>query len=159
NGLEATRRIKAEFPSVAILVLTVHNDDEHIIGILEAGAAGYLTKSVFDKDVVQAIRSVVAGEAVLSDEILRLLVKRTPSHPTKSIPLDAREKLTVRQFEVLRMAAKGLSNADIAQALNISLRTVKSYLVEVFSKLGVSSRTEAVITVLRAGILTLDDLD
>ena len=159
NGLEATREIKAALPNIAILVLTVHSDNEHIIGILEAGAAGYLTKRVFGDEVIQAIRSVVAGEAVLSGEILQMLVKHSVRLKVKPVPLGAKDKLTVRQIEVLKMAARGMSNSDIAFTLELSLRTVKGYLVEVFSKLGVGSRTEAVISALRVGVLTLDDLE
>lgn len=159
NGLEATRQIKVKCPTVAVLVLTVHNDSEHILGILEAGADGYLTKSVFGEEVIQAIRSVVAGETVLSAQVLQQLLKHVLRYPTKPLMLDAGEKLTVRQQEILRLAAKGMSNRDIALTLNLSLRTVKGYMVEIFSKFKVNSRTEAVITALRVGILTISDLD
>jgi DNA-binding NarL/FixJ family response regulator len=159
NGLEATRQIKARCPNIAVLVLTVHDDSEHILGILEAGAAGYLTKSVFGGEVIQAVRGVAAGETVLSPSILRQIVKHAFQHIVKPVPLDAGEKISSRELEVLRLAAIGLSNRAIADKLEISLRTVKSYLAEIFSKLNVGSRTEAVITTLRAGILTLKDLE
>jgi DNA-binding NarL/FixJ family response regulator len=158
NGLEATRQIKAKCPSIAILVLTVHDDSEHILGILEAGAAGYLTKSVFGEEVIHAVRGVAAGEMVLSASVSQQIIKHALQHVTKPLPLDAGEKITPRELEILRMAASGLSNKDIAQKLDLSERTVKGYLAEIFSKLNVSSRTEAVITALRAGFFTLDDL-
>lgn len=159
NGLEATRQIKMKRPEIAILVLTVHNDSEHILSILEAGAAGYLTKSVFGDEVIHAVRGVVSGETVLSPSILQQILKHALRHITKPVPLETGEKITGRELEILRLAATGLSNKDIAQKLGLSLRTVKGYLAEIFSKLNVGSRTEAVITALRAGFLTLDDLN
>ncbi len=159
NGLEATRQIKAKCPGIAILVLTVHDDSEHILSILEAGAAGYLTKSVFGEEVIHAVRGVVAGEAVLSASVSQQIIKYALRHVvTKRLPLDTVERITARELEILRLAAMGMSNKDIAQKLNLSERTVKGYLAEIFSKLNVGSRTEAVITALRAGALTLDDL-
>ena len=158
NGLEATRQIKALNPGIAILALTVHSDSEHILGILEAGAAGYLTKSVFGEEVIQAIRAIIAGETVLSTQVFKELFKHVIRNKAKQVDLGSGDKLTSREHEILRLVTRGMSNKDIAQALNLSLPTVKSYLADVFSKLRVSSRTEAVITSLRAGFLTLDDL-
>ena len=158
NGLDATRQIKAKCPDVAILVLTVYDDSEHILGILEAGAAGYLTKSVFGEEVIHAVRGVVMGETVLSKAISRQIIRHAVRHIAKPIPLDAGEKITARELGILRLAAMGMSNTDIAQKLDLSLSTVKGYLAEIFSKLNVCSRTEAVITALRVGLLTFDDL-
>ena len=157
NGLEATRIIKDKCPNIAILVLTVHDDSEHILSILEAGAAGYLTKSVFGEEVVHAIRGVAVGETVLSPSISQQVIKHALKYSTKPIRLDSGNRVTCRELEILKLAAEGLSNKDIALKLNLSLRTVKGYLVEIFSKLNVGSRTEAVITALRAGIITLDE--
>lgn len=159
NGLEATRQIKAKCPAVAILVLTVHSDIEYILGILEAGAAGYLMKNVFGEEVVNSIRSVVTGETILSAPVLTQLLKYARRYPTKPFHLDTNEKLSTRELEVLKLLAKGISNKDIAQFLNISERTVKSYLVDIFSKLRVGSRTEAVIIGLRHGFLNIDELE
>ena len=159
NGLEATRQIKAKCPSIAILVLTVHDDSEHILSILEAGAAGYLTKSVFGDEVIHAVHGVVAGETVLSASISQQIIKYALRHIAKPLPLDRGGKITGRELEILRLAAGGMGNKDIAQKLDLSERTVKGYLAGIFSKLNVSSRTEAVISALRAGFFTLDDLD
>ncbi|MBA7651405.1 Transcriptional regulatory protein DegU [subsurface metagenome] len=159
NGLEATRQIKAKCPNIAILALTVHSDSEHILGILEAGAAGYLTKTVFGEEVIHAVRGVASRETVLSAPILQQILKHALPLMTKSMNLDVREKLTAREMGILKLAAKGMSNKDIALKLDLSPRTVKGYLADIFSKLGVGSRTEAVITGLRAGFLTLDDLE
>jgi len=158
DGLEATRRIKALHPDMAVLVLTIHSDDQHIIGILEAGAAGYLTKSVFGEEVVQAVRGVVAGEMVLSPAIGRRLIKQAARYPTRAVPLERGERLSVRELEIIKLAAHGMSNKSIATELGITLRTVKGHLSEIFSKLNVGSRTEAVIAGLRAGFISVDDI-
>jgi NarL family two-component system response regulator LiaR len=158
NGLEATRQIKAQCPQIAVLVLTIHDSSEHILSILEAGAAGYLTKSVFGDEVVHAVRGVVSGDTVLSPSISQQIIKHALQHITKPINLEAGEKLTVREMQILKLASRGLSNKDIAAELDLSLRTVKSYFTDIFSKLDVSNRTEAVITALRSGFLVIDNL-
>lgn len=158
DGLQATQQIKARCPNVAVLVLTVHTDDECILEILQAGAAGYIIKSAFGDEVVQAIRAVVTGEMVLSPSIGQRLLKQAARYPTRPILLEAGEKLSTRELEVFKLTARGLSNKDIAIALGIKLRTVKGHLTDIFSKLRVASRTEAVIAGLRAGFLSLDDI-
>jgi two-component system, NarL family, response regulator LiaR len=159
NGLEVTRQIKAKSPSIKVLVLTVHSDNEHIVGLLEAGAAGYLTKDVFAEEVIPAIRAVMAGEGVLSSPILQQIIKNLPQNVNRPIYLNTEEKLSPREIEILKLAARGLSNKDIAHTLNLSLQTVKGHSVSIFSKLKVASRTEAVMVGLRAGIVTLKDLE
>ena len=158
DGLEATRQIKVSHPNIAVLVLTIHSDDQHIMGILEAGAAGYLTKSVFGEEVVQSIRGVVAGEMVLSLPIGQRLLKQAARYPMKPVPLQAGEKLSPRELEIIKLAARGMSNKSIAADLGLTVRTVKGHLANIFSKLNVGSRTEAVIAGLRAGFLSTDDI-
>ena len=159
NGLEATRRIKAKCPQIAILALTVHDDNEHVLGILEAGASGYLIKTVSASEVVHTVRALVAGETVLSPSISGQIFKYAFQHIAKPLNLDTGNKLAAKELEMLRLVAKGVPNKEIAQRLSLSLNSVKTYLSTVFSKLNVSSRTEAVVVSLRAGILTQDDLD
>jgi NarL family two-component system response regulator LiaR len=158
DGLEATRQIKAACPEIAVLALTVHNDDESILEILQAGAAGYVVKSVFGDELVQAIRAVVTGDMVLSPSIGQRLLKYAARYPTKPVLLEAGEKLSTREMEILKLTAKGMMNKDIGLSLGLDLRTVKGHLSNIFSKLGVGSRTEAVITGLRAGFISLEDL-
>ena len=158
NGLEATRQIKALSPDTAILVLTVYDDSEHIFNILEAGAAGYLTKTAFEKEISPAVRAVATGDAILSPEIMRQMIRHSARHFEKPVPINAVEKISSRELELLRMAALGLNNKDIAGKLGLSLATIKGYLAEIFSKLNVGSRTEAVVVALRSGIITIDDL-
>lgn len=159
NGLEATKQIKASNPSIAVLVLTVHSDSEHILSILQAGAGGYLTKSVYGDEVIHATRAMVSGETVLSPAVSQQILKYAFQHSSKPKNLGTGNTLSSRELEVLNLAAKGISNKDIAQRLGLSLRTVKGYLADLFLKLNVASRTEAVIIGLRKGILTLKDLE
>ena len=159
NGLEAIRKIKKACPAIAILVLTIHTEDEYIVGVLQAGAAGYLIKNVFGKEILEAVRSVVAGEMVLSPLIGKQLLQDAAGHPASPIPIEGENKLTARELEILKLAARGMSNKEISLKEDISLRTVKGHLAVVFYKLKVGSRTEAVITGLRAGILSLEDLE
>jgi NarL family two-component system response regulator LiaR len=158
NGIEATRQIKAGHPDIIILVLTVYDDVEHILGILESGADGYLTKNILVEDIIKSIRSVVAGETVLSPQVFQQVLKYALRHSTKPVRLDTGVKLTTRELEILRLIAKGISNKEIATELSISSRTVKSHMVDIFRKLDVSSRTEAVITSLRIGFISIDDI-
>jgi DNA-binding NarL/FixJ family response regulator len=151
DGLQATQQIKTRCPNVAVLVLTVHTDDECILEILKAGAAGYLIKSAFGEEVVHAVRAVATGDMVLSAPIGQRLLKQAAR-------LEAGDKLSTRELEVLKLTARGLSNKDVASALGIKLRTVKGHLADIFSKLRVASRTEAVIAGLQAGFLSMDDI-
>ena len=159
DGLEATRQIKERCPNVAILILTVHDDSDHVLRILEAGASGYLTKSVFDEEVIQAIRGVATGETVLAASISQKVIKRALRLTTKPLPLGVGETLSKREIQILRLLGRGMSNNDIAETLCVRSSTVKAYLGDIFPKLAVASRTEAVVKCLRAGIITIDDLE
>lgn len=156
NGLEATRYIKEKCPRTAVLILTVYEDSEHVLALLKAGAAGYLIKDIFDADLVHAIYNIVSGETVLSNQVAAQLVKYA-GQPSQHI--ETRANLTPREVEVLILAAKGKTNKEIGNLLNLSSISVKGCLSTVFSKLGVGSRTEAVILGLRSGILSLKDLE
>jgi DNA-binding NarL/FixJ family response regulator len=158
NGLEATRQIKTQCPGIAVLVLTVHTDREHVIGILEAGAAGYLTKVIFGDEVIKAIRAIAGGETVLTPSVLKEVLNQTHPELPKSNPARV-NNLTTKEIKILKLAARGLSNKYIALELGISENTVKSYLGDVFGKLNVGSRIEAVMLALRSGIITSQDLE
>jgi DNA-binding NarL/FixJ family response regulator len=160
GGIEATERIKASRPGTAVLILTSYDDDRYVFALLAAGAAGYLLKDVPPQEVVRAVRSVYAGEPVLHPAIARKVLARFAAEAQGgSVGRDSERFLTDRELDILRLAACGLSNADIANRLSVSLRTVQAHLTQVFNKLGASSRTEAVIAGLRRGILRLEDLD
>jgi DNA-binding NarL/FixJ family response regulator len=158
NGIEATRQIKAVAPGIAILVLTAYDSDQYIFAFLEAGAAGYLLKDVQVDELVQAIRAVHAGESMLHPAIARKVISRfgQPQQEAKLVTI-ALDELTEREIEVLKLAAKGMSNREIAQKLVISVRTVQTHLTNIFNKMGVGSRTEAVVVALRKGWITLEE--
>jgi DNA-binding NarL/FixJ family response regulator len=157
NGIEATRQIKAIVPSIAMLVLTAYDSEQYIFGFLEAGAAGYLLKDVHVDELVKAIRAVYAGESVLHPAVARKVIDRFVPPPGQQGESKTPDQLTERELDVLRLAAKGMSNREIASDLSISVRTVQTHLNNIFGKLEVGSRTEAVIHGLRRGWLTLQD--
>jgi len=156
NGIEATKRIKALQPSVAILILTAYDYEQYIFPLLEAGAAGYLLKDVSSRELISAIETVYRGDAVLHPAVARKVMRRlTKVEPTGE---RASDLLSERELTILKMAAKGMSNSDIAEKLHLSARTVESHLGSIFNKLGVGSRTEAVIKAMKKGWFTLDEL-
>jgi len=154
NAGEATRRVKAEHPQAAVLVLTMHDEEEYVVGLVGAGAAGYLLKSAYGEELVQAIRSVRAGEFVCNPVLVQKLMKRAAHR--QSVTVNSVEHLTGREVEVLRLAARGMSNRDIAAQLGIGPRTVKHHLMSIFSKMSVGSRTEAVLKALKHGWVSLE---
>ena len=158
DGIEATKQIKALYPAVAVLILTAYDDDQFVFGLLEAGAAGYLLKSVRGRELVDAVRRVYAGESVLHPAIARKVLNRFVPSPDKLAGQKPLEVLSDREMEVLKLAAKGMSNQDIASELVLSLRTVQAHLGHIFNKLQVSSRTEAVVCALKEGWVTLKDI-
>jgi DNA-binding NarL/FixJ family response regulator len=157
NGIDATRRIKAAVPRISVLVLSAYDDDQYIFALLEAGAAGYLLKNVSADALVKAIRAVAAGEAVLHPSIARRVLGRFARPPDARAGASPLESLTERELEVLRLAARGLKNQEIADELSLSVRTVQTHLSNIFGKMGVGSRTEAVLEALKRGWLALQD--
>lgn len=144
TGADATRRIRALPQPPAVLVLTNYDTDGDILGAVEAGASGYLLKDAPPAELIAAIRAAAAGETALAPAIAGRLLARMRA---------PRLSLSTRETEVLRLVAEGASNSLIAQRLHISDATVKSHLVHIFSKLGVSSRTAAVAAARDAGVL------
>ena len=158
DGIEATRRIKVVCPSINVLILSAYDDDQFIFSLLEAGAAGYLLKSVRSRELLDAIRAVYSGESVLHPSIARKVLNRFVSASGKPEGKEPSGMLSDREMEVLKLAAKGLSNQDIAEKLCLSIRTVQGHLGHIFNKLQVGSRTEAVVRALKEGWVTLDDV-
>lgn len=160
SGVEATRRIKQEVPQVAVLVLTAHDDDEYVFALLQAGANGYLLKTAEAEELVKAIRAVAAGQSTLDPNVAGKVVAHFASgRPLPSSPAAGRDEfdgLTERELEILRLVGKGLTNKRIGQLLYISDRTVQAHLSNIFSKLGVESRTEAAMYAVRRGWVTED---
>ncbi len=158
DGIEATKQIKALYPQVAVLILTAYDDDQFVFSLMEAGAAGYLLKSVRGSELVDAVRAVYSGESVLHPSIARKVLNRFVPSLGKGQRQEPPETLSQREMEVLQLATQGLSNQDIAGKLSLSLRTVQAHLGHIFNKLRVSSRTEAVVRALKEGWITLDDI-
>ena len=158
NGIEATRRIKQDSPRTSVLVLTAYDDDQYIDALLDAGAAGYLMKNVSAEELARSVRAVAEGESVLHPDVAAKVFKRLTSRARSDSEEGLVDALTERESTVLRIAAKGLSNKMIAQELSLSDRTVQVHLSNIFGKLGAASRTEAVITALRRGLLRLEDI-
>ncbi|MCS7259622.1 MAG: response regulator transcription factor [Anaerolineae bacterium] len=159
SGVEATRRIKQEVPHVAVLVLTAHDDDEYIFALLQAGANGYLLKTAEIDELVRAIRAVASGRSMLDPAVAGKVMAqfasgRVPAEWTSSAKKDEFEGLTERELEILRLVGKGLTNKEIGRKLFISDRTVQAHLSNIFSKLGVGSRTEAAMYAVRRGWVT-----
>jgi len=158
NGIEATRQIKLISPRTAVLILSAYDDDEYVFALLKVGAAGYLLKNVSGDELARAIRAVYKGEPVL-DPIVARKVMNYFKLPGKARGLERpSEHLSNRETDILKLAAKGMTNKDIADKLHLSNRTVEGHLRTIFNKLGVGSRTEAVLYGLRKGWFTLEEL-
>ena len=158
DGIEATRQIKALCPAITILILTAYDDDHFVFSLLEAGAAGYLLKSIRGRELVDAVRAVHAGESVLHPSVARKVLQRFVPVLGKPGEQEPSGVLSEREMDILRLATRGLSNQAIAKELGLSTRTVQGHLGHIFNKLGVSSRTEAVVRALKEGWVILDDV-
>lgn len=154
NGLEATRRVKQDFPQVQVLILTAYEDDPYIFAALQAGASGYLLKTSSPEELVHAVHAVAQGETALSPAVAKKLVLRAAGVSTAAD--DILEPLTERELEVLRLAAQGMGNKQIGAALNISDRTVQGHLANIYAKLHVATRTEAVLFAVREKWIVLE---
>jgi DNA-binding NarL/FixJ family response regulator len=148
DGAAATAQIIATVPNTRVLILTTYETDDHILGAIEAGASGYLLKAAPQDEIVAGVRSVVGGQTVLAPAIAAKLVDRM-----RQSAAGERPKLSARELEVLRLVGTGSSNPAIAKQLFISEATVKTHLLHVFEKLGVSDRTRAVTLALELGLL------
>jgi DNA-binding NarL/FixJ family response regulator len=158
NGIEATRQIKAIRPSVAILILTAYDDEQYIFSVLSAGAAGYLLKDIGVNELIEAIKTVYKGDSVLHPSVAKKVLKQFRSGKDGPAKEKESDLLSERESTVLKLAAQGSSNNAIAQELHLSVSTIESHLRAIFNKLGVGSRTEAVIEAMKRGWLTLRDI-
>lgn len=156
NGIEAAKAIKAIRPKIAILILTAYQNEQYVISSVEAEVTGYLMKTSDPAELLNAIHMVHSGEGVFSYEATRNLIKQISSdirrHPSE------RAILQRRQLEVLKLAAKGMTNREISEVLFISEATVNSHLVKIYRKLGVASRGGATLYALRKGWITMEEL-
>ena len=158
DSIEATKQIKSLYPGITVLILTAYDDEQFVFSLLEAGAAGYLLKSVRGHELVEAIRQVYNGESVLHPTIARKVLNRFAPKAGRLERKKPDKVLSNREMDVLNMAARGMSNQEIADELCLSLRTVQAHLGHIFNKLQVSSRTEAVVRAIKEGWVFIDDL-
>lgn len=158
TGIEAAQRIKRDYPRVRILVLTADDAVPQVLALLKTGADGYVLKTARMEEVIHAVRQVYSGNVALSPQVATQVVHqvaRMPSAPEDEEPLFI-EPLTERELRVLRLAAQGKTNREIGQALAISHRTVQGHLADIYDKLHVHSRTEAVTEALKLGWMTIE---
>jgi NarL family two-component system response regulator LiaR len=151
NGVEATRQIRTRFPGVKVLVLTTYDDDEWVFDAIKAGASGYLLKDTPRDEVIRAVRGTVAGKTYVDPSVAGKVLRQASSQQTQPATLIT-GKLTAREVEVLRLIARGLSNADISERLFLSEGTVRNHVSAILAKLGVSDRTQAAVIAIQHGL-------
>lgn len=151
HGIEAARRILRDSPHIHILMMTMSEDDETIFAALQSGARGYVVKGVDQEDLLRAITAVSRGEAIFSPTIARKVLDYFAS-ARHTILMDVFPELTRREFELLTLLTQGLDNSEIAERLSLSPKTVRNHLSNVFSKLQVADRAEAILRAREAGL-------
>ena len=180
SGIDATRQIKAQSPTVRVLILTAYDDDPYIFALLHAGANGYILKTADSAELVRALRAVHRGESALDSAVTHKVVQQlttgrslapSPAGDPGQAAAEPRNKVveakrsrsaacveapTEREVEVLRLAANGFTNKAIGHTLGISDRTVQGHLANIYGKLGVNSRTEAVTQALKQGWIVVE---
>lgn len=152
TGLEVARRVQSEVRSTRVLVLTSEYDDDYVLAAMDAGAVGYLPKTARGEEIVAAVHAIARGEVVLQPAIAS---KIFPGGCNERAKVDDQAALTEREMDVLKLAALGLRNKDIADRLHLSIRTVEGHLSRTFRKLNVGSRTEAVLYAAAHGWLVI----
>lgn len=151
NGVEATRQITMKYPEVKVLVLTTYADDEWVFDAIQAGASGYLLKDTAREELIRAVRGTVAGKTYVDPSVAGKVLEQVSSGQTQPATLIT-AKLTEREAEVLRLIAKGLNNADIADRLFLSDGTVRNHVSAILAKLGVNDRTQAAVIAIQHGL-------
>lgn len=155
DGVEATRRLHAQWPNVKVIILTTFDEDEYIFEGLRAGALGYLLKAVSGDELADAIRRVAAGQALIDPAVTRKVVDAFArlAPPARSINAGLAETLSERELDILKLVANGLSNRAIAERLYLAEGTVKNYVTSLLGKIGVRDRTQAALRGRELGLL------
>jgi DNA-binding NarL/FixJ family response regulator len=154
DGLEATRRILAERSQARVIVLTTFDLDEYVYAAMKAGASGFLLKDLRRDQLIGAIRTAAAGDALLAPAVIRRLIERFCGQPPPADGLpEQMAELTARELEVLKLVARGLSNRQIGESLFLSEATVKTHLAHVYAKLSVRDRVQAVVLAYESGLV------
>lgn len=157
NGIQATRKLRELYPKMHILILTTYTDDEWLFNAIRSGASGYLLKDRPRKELIDAIKGTAAGEAYIDPSVARKVLENV-NQPPEMRKAKIKISLSPRESEILHLLSMGLSNSDIAQQLFLSEGTVRNYMSDLFSKLDVSDRTQAVIVALRSGLVDINKL-
>ena len=153
DGIAATREVLSTAPDAKVVILTTFENDEYVFGALSAGASGFLLKRTSPEDLIGAIHTVVAGDALLSPSVTRTVIDRAARQPTPATDAaQVLERLTPRERDVLELVARGLSNAEIAEALVVEETTVKTHVKHVLGKLCLRDRVQAVIFAYESGL-------
>ena len=153
DGIAATRELLAEFPDVRVMIVTTFEQDDYIFGALRAGASGFLLKRTRPEDLIAAVQTVAAGDALLSPSVTSRVIERMSQQPAPDAEHDVRlGDLTPREREVLELMARGLSNGEIASALVVEESTVKTHVRRILAKLGARDRVQAVIFAYESGL-------
>lgn len=158
DGISATREIKDLLPQTAVIILTGHEEDEHVFEGIKAGAQGYLLKDAELEDLSRAIRTVHAGDTIIAPELAQKMLS-TFEDSGRSGRSELMPPLTDRELEVIRALARGMSDRQIAGALSISEKTVRNHTSNIYRKLHIFDRTQAVIYAVREGVIDLEDLE
>jgi two-component system response regulator NreC len=153
GGIEATQKVKKRYPQVAVLALTMHEDESYVFQLLRAGASGYVLKRAAARDLVQAVRAAAKGEAFLYPSVARKVVEDYLRRVETGEDRARYDGLTEREREILTWIAQGLSNQQIAEKLYISIKTVQTHRAHVLEKLGLHDRTELVRYAIRKGLI------
>lgn len=156
DGIQATIELKKVAPEIKILILTMHDDEEYVFRILQAGASGYIVKNALDEDLLAAVRAVSRGQVYLYPSVAKHLVDDFVQNTKKDEPLDVYHRLSDREREILTLIAKGYANKDIAELLVISVKTVESHRARIMNKLELRTRPELVDYAIKKGLLDLD---
>lgn len=156
DGVSATRKIREVLPRTRILILTVHTDDGHVFQGIKAGAQGYLLKDCTPEDLTRAIRTVYAGDTIMAQDIAQKML--TTFEGIRNEDAEITPHLTEREIEVIKSLARGMSNKQIAQSLHISEKTVRNHASNIYKKLHIYDRTQAVIYAVRRGLVDLETL-
>ncbi len=151
NGIEATRQIRTSYPQIKVLVLTTYDDDEWVFDAIRAGASGYLLKDTPREEVIRAIRGTALGKTFVDPAVAGKLLQQVVGKQVQPATLIT-DKLTDREADVLRLLARGFTNADIAERLHLSEGTVRNHVSAIFAKLEVSDRTQAAVIAIQHGL-------
>jgi len=155
GGLEATRRIRKQFPSVKVMILTQYDDKEYVIPIIEAGATGFISKSAVSSELTSGIRTLYNGGSFLSPDIAKIIISDYQQRGGTMKIVDPYDQLTDREREVLKLLAEGYTNREVGKMLVISPKTVEGHTTSLMSKLDLHSRVELVKYALKKGIITV----